>query len=317
MTVTTRCERVLITGSCGFIGTNIAVYYLDQGLEVYGIDNMSRRGSKDNLEVLRKYPNYQHIQEDVIDGLGLMPAVDAIFHMAAQVGVGKSIKSPRLDLFSNTVTTFEVLEYARRHDIKPFVVFASTNKVYGDIQVDEPVGEDTQLNFHTPYGVSKGAADQYVLDYSRIYDIPTVSFRQSCIYGPYQHGAEEQGWVAWFLIANRDGLPITIFGNGHQVRDVLHVDDLVRLYDLAWKNKDKVSGQAYNTGGGPENVISLMDLIDIADIDTGISYDDWRPADQKYYVSDISKLKKDLNWEPAIDAKPGILSLKEWFDRSA
>jgi CDP-paratose 2-epimerase len=275
------------------------------------MDDLSRKGSDENLVKL-KQSNFKFIQRSVCQELSFfdLPDVDAIFHLAAQVGVQKSIDDPKLDMRSNILGTFNVLEYARGHDIRPYVVFASTNKVYGNLQTDELVNESTPLNFHTPYGVSKGAAEQYVLEYDRTYGVPGIVFRQSCIYGPHQLGTEEQGWVAWFLIANKKRHPITIFGNGEQVRDALYVDDLVRLYDMAWQRG--LHGQAYNIGGGKGNQLSLHSLIKSMNIDVPIKYTDWRSGDQKHYVSDISKIKKDLGWFPAVPLDAGLSELKRW-----
>ena len=307
--------KILVTGCCGFIGTNIVDYYCEQGHEVVGIDNFSREGSIENYTMLRrKHKNFRFIRHDVQHELSEME-VDVIFHMAAQVGVQASIARPRHDMLDNIVGTFNVLELARSMKKKPLVIFASTNKVYGDLEVDRPVTESYPLDFHTPYGVSKGAADQYVLDYDRIYDVPGIVFRQSCIYGDYQLGAEEQGWVAWFLIANQTKQPITIFGDGNQVRDVLHIKDLLTLYDMAVQNRDSVRGKAYNIGGGPENILSLNELVKKAKITTKIKFDDWRPADQKYYVSNISKIKKDLGWRPTIGKDEGIKLLQKYVEK--
>jgi CDP-paratose 2-epimerase len=310
---------IWVTGACGFIGTNICKRYLDEMHLVVGIDNLSRKGSGDNLEVLSKYPNFKFKSLNVESLLSnkhfkwsaLSEEPDVIFHMAAQVGVTKSIEDPMYDFGSNILGTLAILEYARTCTKKPIVLFASTNKVYGDIQVNTPISEETPLNFHTPYGCSKGAADQYVLDYNRIYDVPTVVFRQSCIYGPYQHGAEEQGWIDHFIksVVFGNG-KLNFYGDGTQVRDVLYVDDLVELYDLAVENIEQVRGQAFNVGGGEENVLSLNECIEIiekeSDKKASITYHDWRPADQKYYVSDITKVKKALNWSPKVNPKTGI-----------
>jgi CDP-paratose 2-epimerase len=171
------------------------------------------------------------------------------------------------------------------------------------------------LDFHTPYGVSKGAADQYVLDYCRIYGIPSVVFRQSCIYGKHQRGKEEQGWVAWFLIANQTGQPLTIYGDGNQIRDTLYVGDLIDAYELAVKNIDKVKGTAYNIGGGEKNTLSLNELVSKANITVPITYTDWRPADQKYYVSDLTKIKKELKWKPTTSVAEGLKIMQEYVSQ--
>lgn len=309
--------KILVTGCAGFIGTNLVKYLANKypASEVYGVDNLSREGSKGNLNFLKSNcPNFVFLKEDVAVWHHLPPDVDVIFHLAAQVGVQKSIEDPRRDFRDNILGTFNVLEIARYQKVKPFVVFASTNKVYGNLQTSKPVNESTSLNFCTPYGVSKGAAEQYVLEYDRTYGVPGVVFRQSCIYGPHQLGTEEQGWVAWFLIANKKRLPITIFGDGEQVRDALYVDDLVRLYDLAWQKR--LHGQAYNIGGGWRNKLSLHELIKMTNIDVPIKYTDWRSGDQKYYVSDVSRIKKDLGWTPTIPLDVGIPELRRWVEEN-
>ena len=309
--------RFLVTGSCGFIGTNLVKYLVDKypKSEIYGMDNLSRKGSDENLVKLN-FPNFKFIEKSICQELNFLdlPEVDAIFHLAAQVGVQKSIDDPKLDMRSNVLGTFNVLEYARRHAVKPYVVFASTNKVYGAIRTNKPVDENMPLNFHTPYGVSKGSAEQYVLEYDRTYSVPGIVFRQSCIYGPRQLGTEEQGWVAWFLIANKKRHPITIFGDGEQVRDALYVDDLVRLYDLAWQKG--LHGQAYNIGGGKGNQLSLHSLIKSMGIDVPIKYTDWRSGDQRHYISDISKIRRDLGWFPMVSLDVGLSELRQWVEEN-
>lgn len=308
--------RILVTGSCGFVGTNIVKRFAPEH-HVIGIDNLSRADTDKNLLYLRRNFIWDFRKVDITNfDFNELPEVDVIFHMAAQVGVQSSINDPVNDFNQNILGTVKVLEYARRHTKKPIVIYASTNKVYGDIQVDKPVSEDQPLNFHTPYGVSKGSADQYVLDYSRIFGVPGVVFRQSCIYGTHQLGKEEQGWVAWFIIANHTGQPLTIYGDGTQVRDALFVDDLVDLYTLAIEKIDLAKGQAFNAGGGIKNILSLNDLVKKANITTPISYSDWRPADQKYYVSDISKLKNVLGWEPKIGVDEGLSRLKKFVEET-
>lgn len=305
--------KVLVTGCAGFIGTNLVKYLVTKYPKsvIYGVDDLSRNGSVKNLVEL-KHPSFKFFSGNVCQETSFrgFPEVDAIFHLAAQVGVQKSIDDPILDFNSNILGTLNMLEYARAHKVKPYVVFASTNKVYGNLQTSKPVDESTPLNFCTPYGVSKGAAEQYVLEYDRTYGVPGIVFRQSCIYGPHQLGTEEQGWVAWFLIANKKRLPITIFGDGEQVRDALYVNDLVRLYDMAWQKR--LHGQAYNIGGGWKNKLSLHGLIKMANIDVPIKYADWRSGDQKYYVSDVSKIKKDLGWTPTIPLDVGLPELRRW-----
>ncbi len=311
--------RVLITGGAGFIGTNACEYFLKKGDRVIAMDNLSRPGSESNLKYLTdlEYRNFKFIHHDISQPLPYMLRPDLIIHLAAQVGVQASIKDPVRDFEDNVLGTLNVLEFSRAFTHKPVVMYSSTNKGYGDIQVNRPVSEKVPLDFHTPYGVSKGAADQYVLDYFRIYDVPTVVFRQSCIYGPHQNGSEEQGWVAWFLKADHKKLPITIFGHGNQVRDVLYVDDLIKLYDKAYQGINRVKGKAYNIGGGPDNILSLNGLVEKASITTQISFESWRPADQVYYVSDIDKIEKDLLWRPTVGVDEGLDLLKGWISESS
>jgi CDP-paratose 2-epimerase len=277
---------------------------------------------------------------DVRDGAGGERFVahgryDAVIHLAAQVAVTTSVVDPRTDFMVNALGTFNVLDAVRLHCPEAVVIFASTNKVYGKIAgaatalagtrhayVDRPFGidESEPLDFLSPYGCSKGAADQYTLDFARIYGIPATSFRQSCIYGSRQFGVEDQGWVAWFAIASRLGRDITIYGDGRQVRDVLHVDDLVRAYETAIRSPDAVAGQAFNVGGGPRNILSLLDLIGLLEDRLGkrIPYAvrDWRPGDQRAYVSDIRKLDGLLGWAPTIGAEAGVGLLLDWLEQN-
>jgi CDP-paratose 2-epimerase len=331
--------KILITGGAGFIGCNIARYYLEKGCEVSIIDNLSRRGSEKNLEWLKTLGKIDFHRADLADigsartAMGKCGQLDAVFHMAAQVAVTTSVTDPRSDFNANALGTFNLLESIRERDIDPAIVYASTNKVYGemtDLDVKELGGryqysglekgipESRQLDFHSPYGCSKGCADQYMIDYARIYGMKTVCMRQSCIYGPRQFGVEDQGWVAWFIIAAALGKPVTIYGDGKQVRDVLHVNDLIQLFDLAVKNIGKVKGKAFNVGGGYRNQMSLLELLGMIEKLSGLAvepaYDSWRPGDQKIYVSDISKIKECLGWEPAIDREKGVGMLWSWVD---
>ncbi len=207
------------------------------------------------------------------------------------------------------------MEYARRHTKKPTVVYASTNKVYGELKVESPVDERTPIDFHTPYGVSKGAADQYVLDYNRIYGVPGFVFRQSCIYGDFQKGSEEQGWVCWFLVADKNKEPLTIYGDGEQRRDVLYIDDLVDLYEEALQ-RPELAGVAYNVGGGRGNTLSLNELVSKANITTQINFAPPRAADQKYYVSDITKVCRDFKWKPRVGVEEGLARLKAYVEQT-
>lgn len=335
----TPTKQVLITGGAGFIGANLARHYLDQGCRVVIYDTLGRNGCIDNLAWLRSHRHSDNVSVLVGDIRSPTRALqkeiensDAVFHMAGQVAVTTSVVDPVFDFQVNAQGTFNVLELVRLSKGKnPVFFYASTNKVYGgmeDVKIvegperysygDLPLGisEDRFLDFHSPYGCSKGAADQYVRDYSRIYAIPSVVFRQSCIYGYRQFGLEDQGWVAWFIIAALLGKPMTIYGNGKQVRDVLFIDDLVQAYDTAWKQIDKTAGRIYNIGGGPANTISLLDLIAVLKKDVNPTlnpaYGDWRPGDQPVYISDIRKAKAEFGWEPATRWQDGVAQLIKW-----
>lgn len=333
-------KKILITGGVGFIGTNLAVNYLAKGHKVTIFDNFSRQGAYDNKSFIQeKFPNTVFIKGDVRDRESLKKAVsgqEVIFHLAGQVAVTTSVENPREDFEINAEGTFNLLEQVRKAGTKPIFIFASTNKVYGGMEnvkvmegktrysykdLPHGVSERFNLDFHSPYGCSKGAADQYVRDYSRIYDIPTVVFRQSCIYGPRQFGIEDQGWVAWFIIACTQGTSITIYGDGKQVRDVLYVDDLVELFDRAIDKIDVAKGKIYNIGGGPKNTLSVWSefgpiLQDLFGRKIEASFSSWRAGDQKIYVSDIRKAEKELGWRPKIEVKEGIEKLFNWVQKN-
>jgi len=326
-----------VTGGAGFIGCNTASRLLKDKYKVSIFDNLSRRGAKSNLDWLKGQGDISFIQGDVRKYTDLKQAFsdfgpfDVVIHLAAQVAVTTSVTNPREDFDINALGSFNLLEAIRESGTKPITIFASTNKVYGgmeDILIEEKQGkyayrdypkgikESRILDFHSPYGCSKGSADQYMRDYFRIYDIPTVVMRQSCIYGYRQFGIEDQGWVAWFTIATALNKPITIYGDGKQVRDVLFVEDLVSAYMLAIQNIQKVAGKIFNIGGGPENVMSLLELVDFLKQFTGkeipIKFSDWRPGDQPVYISDITQAKEVLNWEPQFDVRSGVRKLYDW-----
>lgn len=330
-------KRILVTGGCGFIGSNWVDRLLARGERVLALDNLSRRGSEKNAEWLRgKYgARFELIRADIRDAQAMVEAardVDAIYHFAAQVAVTTSVTNPREDFEINALGTFNVLEAARASGRQPLVLFASTNKVYGgmeDVAIvehatryayrDLPNGfsEERLLDFHSPYGCSKGAADQYVRDYFRIYDLPTVVFRQSAMYGYRQFGVEDQGWLAWFIIAAVLSKPITIYGDGKQVRDMLFIDDLLDAYDAATARIDRVAGQVYNIGGGAHNTISVWAefgpmLEKLLGKKIPVRYDAWRPGDQRVCVYDISKAKRELDWEPKIGVPEGVEKLFRW-----
>ena len=335
-----RGKRVLITGGAGFVGCNAARYFGTRNWRVTVLDDLSRDGTEQNLHWLRDGTSFDFERVDIreraaVERVFSERRYDAVIHLAAQVAVTTSVTDPRTDFMINALGTFNLLDAVRRHCPEAVFIFASTNKVYGKIEgaryqlsgsryayADRPygIGEEQALDFLSPYGCSKGAADQYTLDFARIYGIPATAFRQSCISGTRQFGIEDQGWVAWFTIASRLGRPITIFGDGKQVRDVLFVDDLVRAYEAAIVAPDKIAGQAFNIGGGPGQLLSLIDLVDILEKRLGrkipLRFDDWRPGDQRVYISDIRKLERVLGWKPEVSVADGVAQLDEWVQRN-
>jgi CDP-paratose 2-epimerase len=334
-------SNILVTGGCGFIGANWVDRLLARGERVVAFDNLSRRGSEKNAQWLRaKYGSkFELVRADIRDARAIADAArdaDAIYHFAAQVAVTTSVTDPRTDFEINALGTFNVLEAARLSGRDPIFLFASTNKVYGGMDnvvvVEKPtryeyrdlrggVPESQPLDFHSPYGCSKGAADQYVRDYQRIYGLRTVVFRQSTIYGYRQFGVEDQGWMAWFMIAAVLGKPITIYGDGKQVRDMLFIDDVMNAYDAATAHINQVAGQVYNIGGGPNNTISVWTefgpiLEKLQEEKISVTYDDWRPGDQKMFVSDISKAKRELGWAPQVNLELGVGRLYDWVNEN-
>ena len=329
-------KRILITGGAGFVGCNAARFFGARNWNVTVLDNLSRQGTGKNLAWLRDGTTFDFEHVDVrdraaIDGVMVNGRFDAIIHLAAQVAVTTSVTDPGTDFAVNAFGTFNMLDAVRLHCPETVFIFASTNKVYGKIAaagselrgnryayLDRPHGisETEPLDFLSQYGCSKGAADQYTLDFARMYKIPATSFRQSCIYGPRQFGVEDQGWVAWFAIASMLGRDITIFGDGKQVRDVLHVDDLLHAYEAVIRAPEKIAAEAFNVGGGPGQILSLIDLIDMLERRLGrkvpVKWDDWRPGDQQVYISDIRKLDRLLGWKPEIGVGAGISQLIDW-----
>ena len=331
-------DLILITGGAGFIGSNYASRCISRGDKIIIFDNLSRAGSIRNLTWLEETygkGSFEFIRGDIRDGAAIQAAarnVNRILHLAAQVAVTTSVTDPRNDFEINSLGTFNTLEAARLSGNKPGFLFSSTNKVYGGMEnvrvvekesrydyADLPEGasEEQLLDFHSPYGCSKGSGDQYVRDYARIYDLPTVVFRQSCIYGKRQFGVEDQGWVAWFVIAAITGRPISIYGDGKQVRDILFVEDLCDAYDAAFQRLPAIGGQVFNIGGGRNNTISIwMEFKPILEkllgkkIETTRS--DWRPGDQPVFISDIRKANNLLNWSPKVGAEEGISRLFTW-----
>ncbi|MEO8620128.1 MAG: NAD-dependent epimerase/dehydratase family protein, partial [bacterium] len=322
----------------GFIGSNTAAHYLARGANVTIFDNFKRYGTESNARWLQETygANLTILRGDVrtpdAEFQRAVEESEVVFHLAAQVAVTTSVTDPATDFAINAMGTFNVLEAVRTSSARPIVIYASTNKVYGkmaDVGVVDrgtryeydglPFGadEDRPLDFYSPYGCSKGCGDQYVIDYARMYDLRTVAFRQSCIYGPRQFGLEDQGWVAWFSIRALQGKPVTIYGDGKQVRDVLHVEDLVAAYDLAITHIDKTAGRAYNIGGGPASTMSLLELIDLLEVRFGerlqYTHADWRPGDQKVFVADIRRAANEFKWAPAIVPAQGVGKLVEWL----
>lgn len=329
--------RILITGGAGFIGINCAAYYAKNGHQVFIFDNLSRHGSEKNIQWLKNICKIELVIGDVrkidelVDVITKKGPFDLILHLAAQVAVTTSVSNPRDDFEINALGTFNLLEAVRLNNPEAVVIYASTNKVYGEMtnlniiekdgrycyrNLPEGVDEKRNLDFHSPYGCSKGAADQYCVDYFRIYGLKTIVMRQSCIYGYRQFGIEDQGWVAWFCIAALLGKQITIYGDGKQVRDVLFIDDLINAYELAFENKDSIAGKVFNIGGGPQNTLSLHELIWHLQKLTGktisLDYDDWRAGDQEVFIGNISLAEKELGWKPVTRPKDGVEKLYNW-----
>jgi CDP-paratose 2-epimerase len=330
---------VLITGGAGFIGTNLAHRLLTQGQPVLLLDSLARAGAQENLHWLRRQHGmkFEVLIADVRDALLLRRAVERscrVFHLAAQVAVTTSLEDPARDFAINAGGTLNVLEAIRTASSPPPLIYTSTNKVYGALgglavaddggrylPVDAKVrarglGEEQPLEFHSPYGCSKGAADQYVLDYARVFGIKACVFRMSCIYGPHQRGTEDQGWVAHFALRALADQPITIYGDGRQVRDALHVDDLVDSMLVAQARIGTLSGRAFNIGGGVGNVISLIDLLNLLrrrGLDVDVRFGPWRAADQRYYASNIDAFAAATGWRPRIGVEEGVDGLLEWL----
>ncbi len=328
-------KTYLITGGAGFIGCNYAERLLRRGERVIVYDNLSRAGTRHHLNWLRSTVAQGQLEcmiADVSDFEQLCTQAaraDVIVHLAAQVAVTQSVCDPRQDFNVNALGTLNVLEAARRTSHGPVVIYASTNKVYGSLENiatqesdtrylqsthAQGINESQQLDFYSPYGCSKGAGDQYVRDYQRIYGLPTVVFRQSCIYGPHQLGAEAQGWVAWFMLAGLSGAPVTIYGDGKQVRDILHVDDLLNAYDLAVADIERIKGEVFNIGGGVSRSLSIWSeyrpiLEELCAPLPAVRFKEWRHGDQKVYISDTRKLCSALDWQPTIDLRDGLRTL--------
>jgi len=329
--------RILVTGGCGFVGSNLSDSFIREGNEVVIFDNLSRKGAEKNLEWLHENHSgkLSFVKGDIRDRDTLRNAMksgyDAVYHTAGQVAVTTSVVDPREDFEINAIGTFNVLEAIREVDIDPVVIFTSTNKVYGGIEDamvmekngryvyrDYPEGMDETrpLDFHSPYGCSKGTADQYVRDYARIYGVRSVVFRMSCQYGMRQFGNEDQGWVVHFVIGAHFGKTINIYGDGKQVRDILYIDDLIRAFRLATEHIDSIKGGIFNIGGGSRNVISLLELVAQLEEITGskinLKFDNWRPGDQRVYISNVNKAGEAFGWKPTISKAEGIKRLYDW-----
>lgn len=333
--------KYLITGGCGFLGSNIASQILKQQDKLIIYDNLSRIGGKQNLEWLKSIGDFKFYKENTKDYEKISAVIkkehpDVIYHLAGQVAMTVSIKNPMLDFETNTIGSFNVLEAVRQFSPDSIVVYSSTNKVYGDFeyldysetpsryickQLPNGFDESVKLDFHSPYGCSKGAADQYMLDWARIFGIKTVVFRHSSMYGSRQFGTFDQGWISWFCqkaveTVQDKNTTFTISGNGKQVRDVLHADDMIKLYLSVPEHINKAKGQVYNIGGGMENSLSLLELFDLLEKELNIKlcYTKLPPreSDQKVFVADITKASETFNWHPEVSKEQGIKNMLEW-----
>ena len=336
-------KKVLITGGCGFLGSNIAFGLKDYGYEVHILDNLSRLGGEKNLKWLQESAAVNFHLADTrdhnsVEQLIAMIKPDVVFHLAGQVAMTTSIQNPRLDFEINALGTLNVLEGLRKHAPGAVVIYSSTNKVYGDLEKyhfeendkryfikEKPDGfdESEQLNFHSPYGCSKGSADQYMLDYARVFGLKSIVFRHSTIYGSHQYATFDQGWIGWFcqkaLETKNNTLtePFTISGNGKQVRDVLHANDAVNLYISCIEHAEALKGNVFNIGGGMKNSLSLLELFDILESELQIKMDYTklppRESDQKLFVADINKISESIKWKPEVDKLSGIRRMLTWL----
>jgi len=335
-----KLMKWIVTGAAGFIGCHAVNRLLEAGHEVVALDNLSRAGSNANLEWLRQRGLHTFVQADIrslpdMQKLFCQHAdTDVVLHLAGQVAVTTSLQDPRADFDANAQGTFNILEAVRQEaDGRPAVLYSSTNKVYGSLHhlkteerksryvlPDRPAGIDEQepLDLHSPYGCSKGTGDQYVRDYARVFGLRTVVFRQSCIYGTRQFGIEDQGWIAWFCIAALTGRPITIYGNGKQVRDALWIEDLIELYQRAAEQIDQVQGQIFNVGGGPNNTLSVLELVDwlerVLDKPLSVSFAEPRTGDQRVFIADVTKAERLLGWKPTVSVEEGLNKMLDWIE---
>ena len=335
--------KYLITGGCGFLGSNIASQVLKNGDDLIVYDNLSRIGGDKNLDWLHKIGDFRFVRANTNDFETISKLIksekpDAIYHLAGQVAMTTSIANPRLDFETNTLGTFNVLESVRQFSPESVVVYSSTNKVYGDFEyldyIETPTryickqfpngfDESVHLDFHSPYGCSKGAADQYMLDYARIFGLNTVVFRHSSMYGARQFGTYDQGWISWFcqkaVETKQDSKSVfTISGNGKQVRDVLHAEDMIKLYLSAPKHIDKAKGQVFNIGGGMKNSLSLLELFTFLEHELGVKLNYTklppRESDQKVFVADIKKASKTFDWVPQVSKETGVRKMLDWVN---
>lgn len=336
--------KYFITGGCGFLGSNLSHEVLRRGEDLCIFDNLSRIGSIQNLTWLQQIGKFEFRHGDIRNKNDVEQIIcdfkpDVIFHLAGQVAMTTSITNPRFDFEINVLGTFNLLESIRKHIPQAIVIYSSTNKVYGDLEqytyretktryecVDRPIGfdEHTPLIFHSPYGCSKGAADQYMLDYARIFGLRTMVFRHSSMYGGRQFATYDQGWIGWFCqkaLEIKKGIlttPLTISGNGKQVRDVLHVEDIKNLYFAAVNHINQAKGQAFNVGGGIKNSLSLLELFILLEklLDIHLSYKKipWRQSDQKVFVADLVKAKTLLHWKPVVNTQTGISQMLSWLE---
>jgi CDP-paratose 2-epimerase len=340
MNDTRHTRPVLVTGGCGFIGCNLADRLAGRGNEVIVLDNLARAGVRENAQWLKsRYGERVNIViADIREPISVIDAVreaSAVIHLAAQVAVTDSVADPLADFEINARGTINVLEAVRLHNPSAPVLFASTNKVYGRLIDDrqilradqryqpaspllaDGISENAPLDFYSPYGCSKGTADQYVRDYARVFGLQTVVLRMSCIYGPRQFGTEDQGWIAHFLLSALRGDRLTIYGDGYQVRDALHVSDAAEAWLAALDHIALVRGRTFNLGGGPSNAVSLRELIallrELTGNDISYSFADWRPGDQPWYVTDARALSAALGWQPKTPLRDGLISLHEWL----
>jgi len=335
--------KYLITGGLGFLGSNLSNEVIRRNEDLFILDNFFRKGCNQNLNWLRKKGSFEFIYGDIRNNNDVEQIIreinpDVIFHVAGQVAMTTSLKDPRLDFEVNTLGTINILESVRKFSSNSSIIYTSSNKVYGDLEYLEYIEKDTRyiskkyprgfneslsLNFQSPYGCSKGAADQYILDYAKMFDLNTVVFRHSTIYGSRQFSTFDQGWIGWFCqkaFEIKNGIlkdKLTISGNGKQVRDILYIDDVVNLYFMAAKKINTLKGKVFNIGGGIDNSISILELFDMLEkkLNIQLKYEKLRPreGDQKFFVTNIDKAKNLIKWRPEVSIDEGIDKMIEWI----